>query len=46
MRDVHGVGVTLDPRDPDPAGRFKAFMEGGVAPFARRPALVPDPALP
>ena len=31
MRDVHGVGVTLDPRDPDPAGRFKAFMEGGVA---------------
>ena len=31
MRDVHGVGVTLDPHDPDPAGRFKAFMEGGVA---------------
>ena len=31
MRDVHGVGVTLDPRDPDPAGRFKAFMEGGTA---------------
>ena len=31
MRAVHGVGVTLDPRDPDPAGRFKAFMEGGVA---------------
>ena len=31
MRDVHGVGVTLDPHDPDPAGRFKAFMEGGTA---------------
>ena len=31
MRDVHGVGVSLDSRDPDPAGRFKAFMEGGVA---------------
>ncbi len=31
MRDVHGVGVMLDPHDLDPAGRFKAFMEGGVA---------------
>ena len=31
MRDVHGVGVTLDPHDPDPAGRVNAFMEGGVA---------------
>lgn len=31
MRDVHGVGVTLDPHDPDPGGRFKAFMEGGVS---------------
>jgi len=31
MRHVHGVGVTLDPHDPDPRGRYKAFMQGGVA---------------
>ena len=31
LRNCHGAGVMLDSRDPDPARRYKAFMQGGVA---------------
>ena len=31
MRHIHGAGVTKDMHDPDPAQRYKGFMEGGVA---------------
>ena len=46
MRDVHGVGVTLDPHDPDPDRPLQGLHGGRHSQFARRPALVPYPALP
>jgi len=31
MRNIHGVGVCVDPHDPDPSRRYKAFMTEGAA---------------